>query len=260
MTQSRDIETRTPLTPFQSLVAGSVAGAAEAFITHPFWALKVRSQRNDSFTLNPRLLYRGIVPNVCSMIPITAVQLGLDSFASNHFHWGGFASALFAGAGASMVCCPTEMIMTYQSKHGGSLMQAADAIIIQGGVRALYNGFLVTAARESIFTTSLLFLSPLLKARFQSSLPNEGSASLAAGLLSGLTATYASHGFDTIKTLQQAANPSQKLNVRETARQVFKNDGAAGFFRGSGWRCANVSAAVTIIADVKDRVEKYYGK
>jgi hypothetical protein len=64
----------------ESIITGSVAGAVEVAVDHPLWTIKTRLQSRQPFTLQPRVLYRGIVPNAASMVPITATQVGMNGF------------------------------------------------------------------------------------------------------------------------------------------------------------------------------------
>src|SRR5437870_758977 len=78
-------EKKQKVTVVQSVLIGSVAGAIEVLVNHPLWTIKTRMQRGFSFTFNPYLLYRGILPNAASMMPITAMQTGLDRCFQNAF-------------------------------------------------------------------------------------------------------------------------------------------------------------------------------
>ena len=70
---------------FQSFVIGSIAGMAEVALNHPLWTIKVRIQCGNSFTLNPRLLYRGILVNMASVVPGATLQVGLNRFFQKLF-------------------------------------------------------------------------------------------------------------------------------------------------------------------------------
>ena len=81
----RNMNYAQPLLPrptvFQSFLIGSVAGATEVMLNHPLWSIKIRIQCGDPFTLNPRLLYRGILANIASIIPSATLQVGLNRFS-----------------------------------------------------------------------------------------------------------------------------------------------------------------------------------
>ena len=117
-------------------------------------------QRNHPFTLNPAVLYRGIVPNAASMVPITALQVGMNQGFQNVFYKGKqdlsnsqrLSSAFIAGVGSSFVSCPTEMVMTYQGAAGGSFYSAVKTLVKQGGKPYLWTALPATGMREGMFT------------------------------------------------------------------------------------------------------------
>ena len=63
------------ITILQQAASGSGAACMELSVGHPLWTIKVRLQKGLPFTLNPSVLYRGVLGNLASMIPITVMQL-----------------------------------------------------------------------------------------------------------------------------------------------------------------------------------------
>lgn len=268
MTQSRQ-ETSTQVTEkpkatvLQSVITGSVAGAVEVFVDHPLWSIKTRLQCGDPFTLNPSLLYRGILPNAASMVPITALQVGLNRCFQNLFfkdkkelsNSERITSAFVAGMSSSFVSCPTEMVMTYQRKEKGSFYNVGKHLVKQGGFTCLYTGLLATALREGMFTAFFLAVTPILKANIQPFCSNDYVASLAAGMGAGVGATLASQGVDTVKTIQQASNPLKPVGLKDAVVKLYSTQGVHGFFKGSVPRGARVMSAVTIMGWVNEKME-----
>lgn len=256
-------ESRSKTTLAQSLVTGSVAGATEVLVDHPLWVIKTRMQSGQPFSLNHRILYRGIVPNASSMIPSTALQVGFNrgfqevlfkntADLSNTQRLG---SAFMAGMASSFVSCPTEMVMTYQGKMGGGFYQAGKQIVSQGGYRALFTGLLATALREGKFTAFFLGVTPMLKAQIQPHCSNDYTASLLAGMGAGVGATLASQGFDTLKTIQQTADLKKPMSFVGSVKKLYGTNGAYGFFKGGIPRGTRVMSAVTIMGFVADRMD-----
>ena len=266
------------VTVSQSLMAGSLAAVAELTIGHPLWSAKTLIQRGGTFTLtlNPKELYRqirplynGIGPNACSMVPITALQAGLNSAmlkalfndSDKPSGFKQFACAFSAGMGASLIASPTELIMTHQGKMGVGFYAAGKYIMQQGGLSALFNGLPATAMRDGKFAAFLLAGSPILKAKIYPYCPNEGSAALAAGIGSGVIATILSQAFDTMKTLQQAANPVESPSLKEAFKNIYASkSGVKGFFKGIEARGARVVSAITIMGAVKEKVESEFSQ
>jgi solute carrier family 25 citrate transporter 1 len=152
-------------TILQSIVTGSVAGATEVLADHPLWSMKTRMQLGLPFTLNPHLLYRGILPNVASMIPITALQVGLNRLFQTLFYKNTtdlsnsqrMTSAFVAGVGSALISCPTEMVMTYQGKNGDKFFASGAHLVARGGWRSLIHWF--TGYYDARRNVHRLFLS-----------------------------------------------------------------------------------------------------
>jgi hypothetical protein len=251
-------------TVYQSIFIGSIAGAVEVLADHPLWTIKTRLQQGKSFTLNPSVLYRGMLPNIASMAPITALQVGLDSLVRKVLFKDAdlsdkqrMASAFIAGVGSSLVSCPTEMIMTRQGTMVSSFYTAANYLYQSGGLRWVYQGLPATALREGGFTMFFLAGIPMLKSKVMPYCPNDAVATLCSGIGAGVGATLASQAFDTIKTVQQTA--TSPIKAVEAVTNIYSTHGVYGFFKGSIPRGARVVSAVTIMGAVKEKLEEYCG-
>lgn len=250
----------------QSIVIGSVAGAAEVLVNHPLWSIKTRIQCGDTFTLNPSMLYRGILANTVSMVPITALQVGLNRGIQNFFfnnttelyNYQRITCAFVAGVGASGVSCSTEMIMTYQGQTGASFYAAANQLIKQNGWRCLLTGLPATAIREGLFTSFFLAGTPILKTKIQPYFTNDYVATLAAGIGAGVGATLASQGVDTLKTNQQTARVIRPVGLKEAAKKLYVTNGIQGFFKGGVPRGGRVVSAVTLMGLVNEKMEALF--
>ena len=264
MSQSRQEtpDQETKITVVKSVITGSIAGAAEVSVGHPLWSIKTRLQSNQPFTLNPTVLYRGILSNAASMMPITAIQVGLNRSVQQFIFkdqqtladWQRVACAFVAGVGSSLVSCPTEMVMTYQGKAKCGFSAAYQYLMKQGGVY-FYTGLPATAMREGIFTAFFLAVTPIFKAKIHPYCSNEYVASLGAGMSAGVGATLASQGIDTIKTLQQAADASKSVSINDAIQRIYSTQGVHGFFKGGLARGTRVMSAVTIMGWVTEKLE-----
>ena len=59
-----------------NMVKGGFAGCAEVLVSGQIlWALKARLQAGEPFTMNPMILYRGLMPHLLGRLPITAAQI-----------------------------------------------------------------------------------------------------------------------------------------------------------------------------------------
>ena len=250
---------KTELTVMQSIVTGSIAGAVEVLVDHPLWSIKTRMQSGASFTLNPQVLYRGILPNAASMIPITAAQVGLDRFFQERFFGSNYkptdkeklATAFAAGAGSAVFGCPTEMIMTHQKT---SFYSTGVQLVKQGGLSSLYTGLLATMLRDGMFTAFCLGVTPILKGQIERYYPHELSASVASGVIAGVGATLGTQAIDTVKTTQQA----KSAGFLASAQSVYASRGLYGFFNGSLPRGVRVVSAVTQISLINEGMKKLF--
>ncbi len=253
-------------TVFESIVIGSVATAIEVIVNHPLWTLKTRAQCGSGFTINPQILYRGVVANMISMAPITSIQMGVDRGIQNVFFDGSMkpsnyqqiASAFVAGVASATVGCPTEMIMTQQSKLGGNFFAVGSHLIKQSGWRCLSTGFFNIAMRDGIFTVGYTVTSPYLKSKIKPYCRNDFEASVISGIGAGVPAAMASQANDTLKTIQQATDQLQPVRAVEAAKKIYSTQGVPGFFKGSFWRSARVASAITIIGTVKEKMEAQF--
>ncbi|CDZ77763.1 Mitochondrial carrier protein [Legionella massiliensis] len=252
-------EKKNGLSVFRSILAGSVTGAFEVLVDHPLWSIKTRLQNDAPFTLNPRILYKGILPNAASMIPITAVQVGLNSFFQKWFFDSRYAlsnsqqmaSAFAAGVGSALISCPTEMVMTHQR---ASFLSTGRYLFQQGGMPRLYTGMMATMLREGMFSTFFLAVTPLLKDNFRQYCPNDYAASLLAGMLAGIGATLASQGFDVVKSKQQSYATANPAGFFKTTQTLYASHGAYGFFKGSLPRGLRVMSAVTLMSWMNEKM------
>ena len=253
-------------TIYQSVISGSVAGAVETVINHPLWAMKLRIQRGDSFTLNPQLLYRGFVPNISSAIPITAMQVGLNQGYKSIFlkdaveisNSQRVAGAFLAGVGSAFVSCPTEMVMTWQHQMGENFQASVKHLVAVGGVRCLFSGLFATMMREGLFTVAFLAATPIFRAEIQPYISNYYAASLLAGIAAGVSASVISQSSDTLKTFQQVSCEQQALTLKHAAKKIYSSQGMRGFFRGGIPRGANMVSATIIMDMVNEHMNEVF--
>jgi hypothetical protein len=265
----------------QSVFIGSVAGGMEVLCNHPLFILKFRIQlakasseipSKTAFDVvkelarNPRQLIVGIVPNMTSMIPITAIQVSLNNLLKETFFAGNqpldmktnIACAFIAGIGSSLVSSPTEMIMGYQTELKQPFFAVTQHIIRERTLRALYAGLSGTACREGLFTVGFLGLMPFFKEQIQPwFMHHEYVPTLLAGSGAGILATLTSHPFDTIKTRQQARRLTQPENMVTAVKNIYSKSGVTGFFAGGVPRGTRVVSAITLIGFVTELLTKW---
>lgn len=255
----------------EASVAGGIAAAIEVILDHPFWSLKTRYQNNNipqnqKFTVDPRILYRGFVPNILSMMPITALQVGTAQGLKTVLHpneenppsdLNMLGYNAIGGAFSSFISGPTELAMTRQTSQI-SFSSALTNIYREQGLKGLTVGMFGTAMRDSKFTVGFGFGAPYLKNQLTPYMP-ENAAKVSGGIAAGVICALASQPWDTLKTMQQAQTKvfTPMLNLAKT---TYQQQGVAGFYKGSAFRMGRVAAAVMIMGEANEQVSKYLKK
>jgi solute carrier family 25 citrate transporter 1 len=292
--ETRSNPEKQKMTFLQSLVTGSLAGVTEVMIDHPLFVLKLFVQTDKEngmrrsyetrlqhmlrvaqyFRADPvRLLYRGLTLNLLSMTPITAAQVGLNTF----FQKACFGdrpisgtekiiTAFAAGAGSALISGPAERIMTLQNSNPGpSFISIGKTIWEKGGVRSLAVGTPGTMGRDGLFSAFFLAGMPLLKDLIRTHLAptinTNAQVTVLAGTTSGVLATILSHGFDTVKAKQQACSfEKPALSFLKSAKEIYAEAGISGFTKGMPARGARVVSAITIIGTVTEKMTSFFEK
>lgn len=253
-------------TLLQSLLTGSIAGAAEVMVDHPLWSIKTMMHKGEKITFSPRLWYSGFFPNMASMVPITAIQVGFDGGLQRIFFNDAeqpsatqrIASAFGAGVASAFASGPTEMVMTYQRTTGQSFYATATRLAATRGYQSLFAGLSATMMRDGVFSAFYLAGTPILQSIVQPYCRSDDTALLMAGISSGIGATIVSQAADTIKTTQQVAGQTSSLSLREAATDLYASNGMSTFFKGGLPRGARVISAVIIIGGVKAKMEEAF--
>ena len=243
-------------TIWDSFIYGSLSGGVEVLINHPLWTLKVRSQNNLEFPWRtPQVLYRGLLPNTISMIPITGIQVGLTRYFEHQYLCHGYPLThtdrlLFsgiAGVVSAGICGPVEFIMSQQSiaSQPNGFFSTARQLVKEGGMKRLHTGLTATALREALFTSFYLGVTPLMKSRISAYCPDETTSSTLAGLGAGVGASLSTQAIDTVKTIQQSA--TTPTTMWQTSKQLYAEAGLHGFFKGGMWRGVRIVSAVTLL-------------
>lgn len=244
---------------FRNVVAGGLAAAVEVAVDHPLWTIKTRIQTGESFTFNPRVLYKGIGPNAVSMMPITALQVGLAELANGDQPSKArrtFA-AFFGGVGAALAACPTEMVMTYQGTTKTGFVASAKMLMERRGVAGLFAGMPLTMVRDGIFSAAFLAGAPILTEWLKPHVSKEAVAVAAGGVGAGLVATVLTQTADAVKSVQQKAAQETPVTMTEAVKGLYAKKGFAGLFAGGLPRGTRVVAAVTILSSATPRIKAY---
>ena len=235
-----------------SPLIGFAIGTTDAYVNHPLWAIKTRQQIGAPFTLNPRILYRGVVAHAMSSVPMDMLQVTVSRLSMDHLFsketsytnkrlFGG----LIGGAFAALISSPVELIMTRQQQDLSPL-----EILRKNPLR----GFSTTVARDSIFCAGFFAGVPLLREKFEERKVEPAIAALAAGIFSGVVTAVISQPFDTLKSNIQAS--IEPVSHRSAIYAIINKSGYRGLFTGLLMRMARVTSGVLILGVMNDALEQ----
>ena len=244
----------------ENLVLGMAAGAIEAVATQPLTYTKNARQQGLPYTLNPRLLYRGVLASAANDSTLTGVQFVLAGFFQKLITGGKQRSLTFAeevgagmasGAVSGIPCTIMELTMIQQQRFGGGVADTLQRIVQERGPMGLMRGFLPAAGREAFFTAGYLGVSPWLHVRFSESM-HPFAANFLASSIGGVSAAALTHPLDTIKSCMQGdIQQKQYTSFTATARALYKEGGLPYFFRGFGARSSMIVLCFLIFNEVK---------
>lgn len=255
-------------------ISGGFAGAVEVLVDHPWWTLKTRFQdskipKRQKLTFSPSVLYQGLRPNMLSMVPITALQVGsaeaikagmvLNSKDGTVTSTGALSANCMGGAFSALVGGPTELVMAHQTNNKG-FVETAKSMVQQRGISCLKTGMGGTSVRDAIFTAGYLSGKPYLTQQF-SPYMSDNKATVAGGVAAGAGAAILSQPFDALKTAQQTSlNSTERKSITpmwRMAMDVIRKEGVTGLYKGSIPRTIRVMSAIPLIGIAQQEADKW---
>ena len=283
----------------ENVILGSVTGVCAKACNYPFLVWKNTVQQGLPISLNPRVVYRGLPMACLNLGGTNAVQFGTTGFfqkllaamgtGSNETIVGG---AFLGGLASGIPCSIWELCMIQQQRFGGSTLGTPAKFIKEFGWSSLARGSTMTMGRESMFTMSMLGITPLIQQRLVENSGIEKNSALAAGALTGAifagTITCARarprlarvlvpcfvmfviephcgvlrgacvrrHPMDTIKTCMQGDLGQVKYtDITSTGRLLAEEYGVMqGLFKGLSYRIALISTTFFLVNSFKQRM------
>ncbi|KAG5228720.1 Mitochondrial carnitine/acylcarnitine carrier family protein [Salix suchowensis] len=255
----------------KDLTAGTVGGAAQLIVGHPFDTIKVKLQSQPAPLPGqaPKFagavdagLYKGMGAPLATVAAFNAVLFSVRGQMETLLRSQPGApltvnQQVAAGAGAgvavSFLACPTELIkcrLQAQSalassdsavvavKYGGP-MDVARHVLKSGGVRGLFKGLVPTMAREIPGNAAMFGVYELLKQSFagghDTSQLGRGSLIVAGGL-AGASFWVSVYPTDVIKSVIQVddyKNPKFSGSI-DAFRKILASEGIKGLYKGFG--------------------------
>lgn len=249
------------LTPLENASVGTVGGVLEVLALQPFNYAKNARQQGIPLTVNPRKLYRGVLPNMMNMGSCTMWQFVVCGAVARAMSGGadrkatpieGVVSGLAAGVSSALLGGPLELLMIQQQVKGGAL---------PGHLRnlagpSLARGIVPAAAREGIWAFSFLSLPPIIRDQLTTRWPGAFSsadrARTGAALIGAGLSCLASQPFDTVKTNMQGDVERRRFtSMLQTFRALHASGGLSSFYRGVEWRYGRMVIAIWILDKVR---------
>ncbi|KAJ3746967.1 mitochondrial tricarboxylate transporter [Lentinula raphanica] len=273
--------------PLHSLIAGTTAGAVEAFITYPTEFVKTRSQFQGK-KLAPLEIVRetlktkgvtGLYSGCNALVLGNAVKAGVRFLSYDHFKSlladaEGKVSAprsLVAGLGAGMMeaifaVTPSETIKTKLIDDANrpnpqyrGLVHGTATIIRQEGLAGIYRGLFPVMMRQGANSAVRFTTYSTLKqfvqgtARPGQTLPS--TITFGIGAIAGLVTVYTTMPLDVIKTRMQSLSArSQYRNSFHCAYRIFTEEGVRRFWTGTTPRLARLVMSGGIVFTVYENV------
>jgi len=233
-------------------------------------AERFREQVGAPKSSSLRVLYKSLMPDLISMIPITALQVLADSSLRR---WLGgnnrvlsigerLVAAMFAGFVVSPLASYAEMIMLLQQKYGLTMNSARTYLWQLSGFRGIFRGLTACGIRDAFYCAAYLGVAPAIKDYAEETFqynpylaPHERWLPFVlAGPTGGLVAAVITQPIDCVKSRQQAM--FKKVKFTEATRNIFSSEGYWGFFKGIRGRAKRVTFGVVVMSYVNDRVQE----
>ena len=183
-----------------------------------------------------------------------AVQFGATGFFQKALAASGCATdtvtvggSFLGGAASGIPCSIWELCMIQQQRFGGSTLGTPAKFINEFGASSLGRGVTMTIGRESMFTMSMLGITPLIQQNLVEKSGMESNTALAIGALTGaLFAGTITHPMDTIKTCMQGDLGQIKYKgIADTGQLLMEEYGVVqGLFKGLFFRVCLISTTI----------------
>eukprot|EP01147_Barroeca_monosierra_P000448 gene448-3784_t len=248
-------------------LGGFLSGCVEVSLMQPTVYYKNASQQQLPFTLQPNILYRGVGASVINMAILTGLQFPLTSMAKNVvtresncgeqrklYPVEQMTSGFIGGVLSGFACCPLELTIINQQRHGGSMRNTVVGMCRIHGGSVLFRGLTTSCLREGIFTAGYLGLGPIaaehLRLRYDI---GKTQSDVFGAISAGIVSSVLSHPIDTVKTCMQG-DPSKQIytTVRGTLAKLWTEGGVRALYRGAPWRVGRTICSFFIFGKCRE--------
>ncbi|GLC46282.1 hypothetical protein PLESTB_000994600 [Pleodorina starrii] len=174
------------------------------------------------------------------------------------------AAGTISGAVAAGLTSPTELIKTRLQAKGceaGSAWGVMRQVVAEGGVLALWRGSVPSTARAALLTASQLATYDTVK-RDVMSYTGWGdclTTHFTSSCITGLVTTTVTNPADVLKTRMFVAGGARARGITQTAVDVVRSDGLAGFFKGWTANYARLGPQTVIIFLISETMRNVLG-
>lgn len=245
-------------TAYIGLISGAVAGIGDTVINYPAYGFKYRIQRGESFKIRwlaPNYLYQGVGAYASGIVPATIIQDGVSTLMRTYFKdygkcsWFQGTSAFLGGVAGALIATPIgNVIVTQQEKNAGPLNALKS--IKQYGLKKLGRGMSLIMIRDGIYSAAAFWgvdmTTAYLNKTMQICQADPVKSTLIASVGTGLVAGAVTQPLDVIATLKQQRIDS--LTARQCAKELIKNDGIKGLYKGFFARSYSISAGIWVLS------------
>ncbi|KAN0080254.1 Mitochondrial carrier domain containing protein [Tylopilus felleus] len=284
--------------PLHSLVAGSTAGAIEAFVTYPTEFVKTRSQfggqvRSSSSREPPLTIIRttfrekgitGLYSGCSALIVGNAIKAGVRFVSYDYFKGlladpQGKVSApksLVAGLGAGMTeaiiaVTPSETIKTKliddakrpNPRYRG-LLHGTASIVREEGFAGIYRGLFPVMMRQGA-NSAVRFTTYTTLKQFAQSTARPGQQlptgiTFTIGAIAGLVTVFVTQPLDVIKTRMQSLSASREYkNSFHCGYRILTEEGLLRFWTGTTPRLMRLVMSGGIVFTVYENIIRLIG-
>jgi solute carrier family 25 (mitochondrial citrate transporter), member 1 len=260
------------LNGYQNTLLGVTAAFIEGIILQPTLYWKNARALNLPFSLNPVVLYRGTVASIFNECQMMGLQFGFTGFyqkllitdSDSKFEAKAqeFLSAALGGVSGAFFASPVELVMIQQQINGGTSVGTFMTILNRNKI---FRGLLPTIARDSIYVTGMLGVTPVVQNYLVENQDfSVSAAGFYASLIGGVLAALPSHPFDIMKTCMQAKNlnapKDEILSMRGTLKRLYNEGGVRRIYSGAAWRTFNITATVYVANECRVRMSPFFAK
>ncbi len=278
----------------KGIIAGGITGGIEICITYPTEYVKTQLQLDEKVgkykgivdcakqTVRERGvggLYRGLSVLVYGSIPKSAVRFGSFEQFKRHMvdEKGNLSpgSRLLCGLGAGvseaiLAVTPMETVKVKFINDQRSanprfrgFFHGVRTIVAEQGLKGTYQGLTATIMKQGSNQAIRFYVMESCKDWYREGDPKKTVPKLitgAFGAVAGAASVLGNTPLDVVKTRMQGLEAARYKNTFDCARQIWKNEGALAFYKGTIPRMSRVCLDVAITFMIYDSFMEFFNK